>query len=637
MIRKLLLASAALVGKGQPLEKRLPPTSRDRRTRPFLLRRCTQAMLAIGLGFAPMLIAATGLQADISRALEADGITGAVWGTLDEYGDVRVEATGLAAAGRPMRTDDRVQVGSIAKMMLATGVLRLVSEGRLSLDAPVVDLVPGLVLDNPWEATAPVRLRHLLDHTAGLNDMRLGQFFSLEATPDMPLARAMDIGRPLYVRSRPGSRFSYSNSGYALLGRVIEQTTGQRYEAYLDTHLLAPLGMRDSTFRFVTQVGVDADRRLAMGHFEHAAAHPAIPLHLRSAAQFTTTARDMLRFGTFLMGNGRIHGRPFIDPGLMHARGRAMDTEAARAGLRVGYALGLALRDRHGAVGLCHGGDTIGFRAMLCVYPEQRRAFFIAFNADVEGADYAGIRGKLVDALGVRSVHGAAAVRVPADLDEWAGFYVPSPNRFAGFAWADTVFGFVRVTSEPDGLRLSPLQSKPIRLGHVGNNLFRQPDRVWPSHVALVAPDGARLITNDHQTYERIPLIRLAGLWLSFVSAGLGFVYIGVVGLARIARRRPWRGDALRLPLIAVAALVVPAFLISRQSFLQMGDVTTGSIALAVATAMLPVALAWGLLHSLRSRRTGGTRVDAVALVLGLQGWVVLAIWGLMPLRMWAA
>lgn len=636
MSSQLLHVCAALVGKGQPRELRLPLVSHGRRTRHLLLRRCTQAVLAIAFVFAPMLIAAAELQADISRALEADGITGAVWGTLDEHGDARLEAAGLAAAGRPMRTDDRVQVGSIAKMMLATGVLRLVSEGRLSLDAPVVDLLPGLVLDNPWEATDPVRLRHLLDHTAGLDDMRLGQFFSLGATPDMPLARAMDIGRPLHVRSRPGSRFSYSNSGYALLGRVIEQATGQRYEAYLDTRLLAPLGMRDSTFRFVTQVGADADRRLAMGHFEHAAAHPAIPLHLRSAAQFTTTARDMLRFGAFLMGDGRIDGRPFIEPGLMRARGHAKDTEAARAGLRVGYALGLSLRDRHGAVGLCHGGDTIGFRAMLCVYPERRRAFFIAFNADVEGADYAGIRGRLVDALDVKSAHAPTAARVPADLDAWAGFYVPSPNRFAGFAWADTVFGVVRVTSEPDGLRLSPLQSKPIRLGHVGNHLFREPDRVLPSHVALLARNGAHLITNDHQTYERIPSIRLAGLWLSLVLAGLGFSCIGVVGLWRIVRRRPWRGDALRLPLLATAALVVSAFLISRQSFLQMGDVTSGSIALAVATAILPVALAWGLLRALRSRHTGGARVDAVALVLGLQGWVVLATWGLMPLRMWA-
>ena len=328
-------------------------------TRQSLFTRCLHGVLAWVLILAAASAVAAELETDIVRALEADGITGAVWGTLDEHGNIRTDAAGLAAAHRPMRPDDRVQVGSIAKMMLATGVLRLVSEGRLSLDTPVTGLVPGLVFDNPWHATHPVRLRHLLDHTAGLNDMRLGQFFSLEATPDTPLAQATDIGRPLRVRSRPGSRFSYSNTGYTLLGRVIEQATGRRYEDYLDTQLLGPLGMRDSTFRFVTQVGANADRRLAMGHFEDGAAHPAIPLYLGPAAQFTTTTRDMLRFGEFLMSDGRIDGRPFIDPVLMRARGYANGTEAARAGLRVGYALGLALRDRHQAVGLCHGGDTL--------------------------------------------------------------------------------------------------------------------------------------------------------------------------------------------------------------------------------------------------------------------------------------
>jgi hypothetical protein len=123
------------------------------------------------------------------------------------------------------------------------------------------------------------------------------------------------------------------------------------------------------------------------------------------------------------------------------------------------------------------------------------------------------------------------------------------------------------------------------------------------------------------------------------VSAIVGFLYIGVVGLARVLGRRPWRDDALRASLIVIAALVLPALLMLRQSFLQMGDLTAGSILLAVVTAMLPIALAAGLFRAVRTartRRAGGAIVDAAALVLALQGWVVLAAWGLMPIRMWA-
>ncbi|MFZ5657567.1 MAG: serine hydrolase domain-containing protein [Pseudomonadota bacterium] len=572
----------------------------------------------------------------MSRALEAEGITGAVWGTLDERGNVRTEAARLAAKGREMRPDDRVQVGSIGKAVLATGILRLVTEGRVELDTPVTELIPGLALDNPWAATHPVRLRHLLDHTAGLNDMRLWQLFSSKARADTPLARATDIGRPLEVRTRPGSRYSYSNVGYGLAARVIEQVTGQRYEHYLDTHLLAPLGMHNSTFRYVTQVGAAADPRLAMGHFDNNEAQPAIPLHLRPAGQFTTTSADMLRFAAFLMSDGRIDGQPFIAPALMRARGRATGTEAARAGLRVGYALGMTLRDRHGAVGLCHGGDAVGFRAMLCSYPEHHRAFFVAFNADVEGADYAGLREKLVRALGVASAGVAPVAAVTADLDEWTGFYVRAPSRFEGFAWVDTVFGFVRATREGSGLRLSGLQSKPVSLVPVGGGLFREPDRILASHVTAIGDDGARIIASSEQTYARVPVVRLVALWASFSIALLGLIYIALIGLARIVRRRPGKTDALRLPWIALVALALPPPFLARQSFMQIADVTTGSVLLAVVTGMLPIALIAGLVRAAPAAAGKRAWMDSVALAALLQGLAVLAAWGLIPLRTWA-
>lgn len=579
--------------------------------------------------------AIAGLQARIETALAEEGITGAVW-ALDDGATTHADSAGLAARGRRMPADARVHVGSIAKAVLATGVLRLASEGRLDLDAPVSDVLPDLVFDNPWAADEPVRVRHLLDHTSGLDDMRLSQFFSLRATPDMPLAKAIDSGGPLRVRTRPGSRFSYSNTGYALLGRVIEAVTGQRYERYLDTSLLVPLGMRDSTFAFTTQVGPAADARLAMGHFENGSAHPAVPVHVRPAAQFTTTAADMLRFARFVMGDGRIDGAAFIAPALMRQRGRASTTEAARAGLPVGYALGLGLRDRHGALGLCHGGDTVGFRAMVCAFPEQRRAFFIAFNADVEGADYARIRGLLVDALGVASPVPATLPAPAADLDAWNGFYVPAPNRFDAFAYVDRVFGVRHVAWHGDKLRVRPLQGTPLLLEPAGGRLFREPGRVLPSHALLTGDDGARLLADDDQTHARVGIAHIGLLWASLVAGLLGIVYVLVAGAWRLLRRRPWRADALRLPWLSVVALVVPVPLFLRQSFLQIGDLTAASASLAVVTTLLPMAMLFGLVQVLRGARDIKAMGDGVALLAILQWCTVLAAWGLMPVRTWA-
>lgn len=609
-----------------------PSPNRFVRSRPAV---CVALCIAL---LVPALLSATPLRADIGRALAEEGLAGAVWAIVDADGTVHTDATGLAdvRSGRSMRAGDRVQVGSIAKTVLATGVLRLASEGRLAPDMRVADVLPDVAFDNPWEATDPVRLRHLLDHTAGLDDMRLWQLFSLKPGPDTPLARAFEGDvRRLRVRSRPGSRFSYSNTGYALLGRMIESVAGQRYEHYLDTRLLRPLGMHDSTFGFVSQQGRHADPRLAMGHFERGVAQAAVPLYLRPAAQFTTTAADMARFAQFLLGDGRVDGRAFIEPALMQARGHATGTEAARTGLRAGYALGLAVRDRDGAAGLCHGGDTVGFRAMLCVYPPQRRAFFVAFNADVEGADYARIRALLVDALGVATP--AAAVAAPTvDLDAWRGFYVPAPNRFATFAWLDTVFGFVHAARDGDNLRLRSLQSPPLVLEPVGGALLRAPGRTLASHALVMAADGSRVIATDFQSYARIGTSRLAALWASLAAGALGLLYVLTVGLVRILRRRAWRDDPLRAPWFGVVALALPVPLFARQTFLQLGDLTLASGALALVTATLPLAVLVGLGMQVRKGRPHVSATDALALIAVMQGFAVLAAWGMMPVRLWA-
>ena len=356
-----------------------------RRALPAMLLCCATAAHAAG---AP-------LAAEMAAGLKEEGLAGAVWSEVLPDGTVKVGASGLRDAAKqvPMQADTRVQVGSVGKVALALGVLRLVSEDRLTLDTPLQQVLPELALRNPWLASDPVRIRHLLAHTSGLDNARFWQAFSLHPAPDTPLADAFDGGGNLLrVRTRPGSRYAYSNMGYGLLGMVIEKVTGQPYERYLDAQLLQPLGMADSTFAFVTQMstqaGTQADPRLAMGYFEHGVAQPAVPQYLRPAAQFTTTAADMGKLARFLMGDGTLQGSQFIDLALMGALSEPAGTDAAQAGLAMGHGLALAVRDRHNVVGACHPGTAVGFRAMLCIYPEQDSAFFVAFNTDAEHADY---------------------------------------------------------------------------------------------------------------------------------------------------------------------------------------------------------------------------------------------------------
>lgn len=573
------------------------------------------------------------LREDMAALLARHGLTGVVWATVEPVSGVVAGAAGVADArsGRPLAPDARVQVGSVAKTVLAVGVLHLVSRGRLALDTPVSELLSQVGFDNPWEGSDPVRVRHLLDHTAGLEDARLWQVFSLAPGPDVPLMQALarDGGR-LRVRTRPGSRFSYSNIGYTLAGSVVEAVTGQRYEAWLDQQLLRPLGMNDSSFGYVSQ---QTDPRLAMGHFEDGRAQAALPMFLRPAAQFTTTASDMGRFAQFLLGDGS----GLIAPGLLRAMGNPADTETARAGLHAGYGLGLSRRDRHGALGLCHSGNTVGYRAMFCVFPAQAKAYFFSINTDSETADYGAFERLLLQALALPGTAPAPAAAQPADLREWDGWYVPAPNRFAQLAWLDTALNFAHLSTGAAGRRFAPFQSPPAMLMPVGGALWRAEGRLEASHALLVAADGRKLVSTGLQSYERVPLPRLALLWASAVAGALGLGWVLVSGAMRAWRWRPRRWPPMAVAFGGVLGLLLPLPLFYAQPFMALGDVTAASMTLALATGALPLAMAAGLWLHWRCRPAGALALaDALAMLGVLQATAVLAAWGLWPLRLWA-
>lgn len=159
------------------------------------------------------------------------------------------------SVGEPVGPDTLFQVASLSKWVTAWGVLALVDQGRIDLDAPVNDYLTR------WQVPAgefdadQVTVRRLLSHTAGLTDgLGYGGFEpgqtvqSLEAS----LTRAEDASPGADGRTRvglpPGSEWLYSGGGYTVLQLLIEEVSGLSFEAYMQTKVFTPLGMRRSTF-----------------------------------------------------------------------------------------------------------------------------------------------------------------------------------------------------------------------------------------------------------------------------------------------------------------------------------------------------------------------------------------------------
>lgn len=580
------------------------------------------------------------LQPQVEVALKEEGMAGAVWALLDSDGVVRTGAAGMAnaATAQPMTPDSKVLVGSIAKSLVATGLLKLASEGRVDLDAPVGRYLPALAFDNPWPAD-PVLVRHLLDHTAGLDDARLWQIFSTEPTADTPLREAFDRDPSvLALRSRPGSQFSYSNMGYTLAAMVIEAVTGERYETWLDRELLKPLGMNDSTFAFTTQQGPHADPRLAWGHLDRQTPAAALVVYLRPAGQLTTTAQDLALYARFLMGDGRVEGRTIVRPDLLRAMGNPGTTDAARAGLTAGFALGLVRRDRHGVVGLCHGGDVVGFHAMLCLLPDAsgvpaRQAFVVVENTDCDGRDCGRFDALMVRALSLPPAATPAPGRASGDVGQWQGRYVPAPNRMATFRYLDHLFDSPRLTWDGRVLQLSPLQGPSRTLVPAGGLRFVASDRSIVSHVLLRGEAGEHLLSDGQRTYRRVNPVAYGLLAASLALGLLGLAWFALgVPLRALLRHEP--AGVPGVAAVLLLALPVPLFLL--QSYTQLGDRTAASLALYAVTAALPLLMGWQAWRSVR-RREGlfRGRLNLAAALLVLQWCAVLLAWGMWPFALW--
>ncbi len=197
----------------------------------------------------------------------------------------------------PVTTDSLFQVGSITKIWTATMIMQLVDEGLLSLDTAVAQALPGVRL-GARDVGDRVTVRHLLTHTSGID----GDIFTDTGRGDECVQRYVDelAGAPSVFT--PGAAYSYCNSGYVLLGRIIEVLDGQSWDESLRERLTRPLPVT----RTVTLPEEAILHRAAVGHY-----HCGIPVQVwglpRSigpAGLITATAGDLLTFVRLHLGGG---------------------------------------------------------------------------------------------------------------------------------------------------------------------------------------------------------------------------------------------------------------------------------------------------------------------------------------------
>src|ERR1035438_1092346 len=151
------------------------------------------------------------------------------------------------AANRATTDETLFRIGSTSKAFASLSILKLVNEGKLSLQDPVHKLVPEVWFQNRWEATDPVRVVDLLEHTTGWDDMHLREY--AKDAKGMTLREGLDYYQKSRTsRWRPGTRMAYCNSGPPVAAYIVEKITGERFEDFVTQNFFLPIGMKTATY-----------------------------------------------------------------------------------------------------------------------------------------------------------------------------------------------------------------------------------------------------------------------------------------------------------------------------------------------------------------------------------------------------
>lgn len=321
----------------------------------------TAAEFAAGASAASLPAAvADRIDGDVKEALHRFGVPGAAVMVLQKGHVSFVGAWGLRDVERrlPVRPDSFFEIGSITKQFTAASILQLQEAGKLGIDRPVSDYLP----DAPH--AKQITLRQLLTHTSGLHDYLDLPPKEIDRLVWRPIPYRDLIARVsvLPLDFAPGSRWSYSNTGYLLLGKVVETVSGETYKAYLQHHILGPLQMKD------TYTTADEARlpNMAIG-YRHADGRlergPVIDVSWAGAAGFlVSTMRDLVKWDEALRG-GKVVSRSSY---------RQMTTPfMTTTGGSAHYGLGLFVDSVYGEPRIGHTGGSFGFTTADEYFPRQ--------------------------------------------------------------------------------------------------------------------------------------------------------------------------------------------------------------------------------------------------------------------------
>ncbi len=559
--------------------------------------------------------------------------------------------TADVATNRATTADTLFRIGSTSKAFAALSILMLADQGKLSLNDPVHKLAPEVWFENPWEASDPVRVVHLLEHTTGWDDMHLREY-AKDWPGSMGLREGLDYDHHSRVsRWRPGTRMAYCNSGPPVAAYIVEKITGQKFEDFVAQNLFRPMGMNTATY-----FRPPAAEATTLYHNDGKAPYQYWNILLRPAGSINASAKDMAAYVQFYLNRGAVNGKRILPAADIDRMESPTSTWAAKDGLKYGYGLSNYWSTRKGFVYHGHDGGVEGGLTEMAYMPDYGVGYFYSVNTGNEDAfDKIGkaIRAYITRNLALPALPPEAPL--PAHATDYAGWYEYDASRTEVTRFLDRLAVLAWIRFKDGKLSLNYLGGWNDTLIPVTGTQFRHVSRkkdALPGPVAtieLLTPNEEGRFVEAGVTLKKIPAWFAIGeiLAVCYVILCLLCVLVYapfwlIAGLSKKRRRSAERGMRV-WPLVAVLSLVgsVSVIVMSGDDLIERFGLVTGwsvalfllTIAFAVASVASAVSIGRAPVEGVRR----GVHRFSVAITIGLLiAATYLAYWGMIGLRTWA-
>lgn len=276
------------------------------------------------------------------------------------YGLANVELT------VPVNTETVIRLGSVSKQFFSTAIIKLMEEGKLSIDDPVHKFFP----DAP-ETWRPIQIKHLMSHTSGLK--REGPAYdNNKIQPDLDIIKS---AYPLPLDFKTGEKYQYCNLGYFMLAEIIKQVSGMTWQDYIHEKLFVPAGMNNSMMTDFYPIILN--RASGYMHIHDTLVNADAMYAVRPSGGFLSTSSDMIKWNTALTEekiilkkeNWEKLWQPFI---------KTSDQPESKSF----YGFGWTIDEYNGHKSIGHSGANIGFRASYLRFPDDKLSIIILTNTD---------------------------------------------------------------------------------------------------------------------------------------------------------------------------------------------------------------------------------------------------------------